>query len=137
MLDQIALEKEVERLQCADSLHNDFLAMMHAEMLKYPCMCQGKFNDSTPPMMWPEWLACIVKRAGQGDSTMEGADNSVDQPALQKDVIVASIECIRQTLHDVLGDEDFRKSGNCAKLSELLGAAIVQLAQWNGFKKRL
>lgn len=42
---------------------NDFLAFMASALDEWPCECGEHKAASTPPMMWPELIACIVKKA--------------------------------------------------------------------------
>ncbi len=45
--------------------HADFMAFMTAELAAFPCCHEPGEHASTPPMMWPELIACIAKKARQ------------------------------------------------------------------------
>jgi len=61
---QIAkLRREVKKLKRVEADSTDFLAFMSAELAQFPCCHEEGEHHGTPPMMWPELIACIVKRA--------------------------------------------------------------------------
>ena len=61
--DAIAAHKLRAALKEVEDDQSGFLAFMTAELAKWPCCCDDGGHSSTPPMMWPELIACIVKRA--------------------------------------------------------------------------
>lgn len=42
---------------------SDFMAFMHTELAKFPCLCEDGKHADTAPMFWPELIRCIVARA--------------------------------------------------------------------------
>lgn len=42
---------------------NDFMAFMSAELSTWPCCHENGEHSDSPPMMWPELIGCIVKKA--------------------------------------------------------------------------
>ena len=58
-------EKAEKKLASEQSDHSDFLAFMTASLAEWPCNCTEDQPDhsATPPMCWPELIACIIKRA--------------------------------------------------------------------------
>ena len=42
---------------------NGCLAMIRDQLTLYPCMHDNDDHSATPPMMYPEWIACIIARA--------------------------------------------------------------------------
>lgn len=62
-----------EKLQ-AEAEHSDFLGFIHSSLAEFPCCCEKGAHNSTPPMMWPELIACIVRRARQdGEAAVSDA----------------------------------------------------------------
>lgn len=43
--------------------HNDFMAFMSAELSAWPCCHENGEHSDSPPIMWPELIGCIVKKA--------------------------------------------------------------------------
>lgn len=43
--------------------NSDFMAFMQSELAKIPCCHEAGEHDGTPPMMWPELIRCIVRKA--------------------------------------------------------------------------
>jgi hypothetical protein len=64
------MQKELKALASYKEDQEDFMAMMTADLAKFKCMHSDgdeRGHDSTPPYMWPELIACIVKRAVEDD----------------------------------------------------------------------
>jgi len=64
------IEKEIGRLRARiteleqhERLADAFLADMAGELAQMPCCCENGKHRDTPPMMWPELIRCIIKRA--------------------------------------------------------------------------
>lgn len=51
-----ALMKELD-------LANGCLAMIRDQLLKFPCMHNDDDHSATSPMMYPEWITCVIARA--------------------------------------------------------------------------
>lgn len=57
--------RENAELRQRASDHGDFIGFMTDALGGFPCCHEGGQHHSTPPMMWPELIACIVKKATQ------------------------------------------------------------------------
>ena len=55
--------KRVKELEDQADMHADFMGFMAGELAQFPCCHEDGEHHSTPPMMWPELIACIVKKA--------------------------------------------------------------------------
>lgn len=57
---------ELAELRAYREMQEDFMAYMTAELDGFKCL-HGDKNCArgTPPMMWPELIACIAKRAAK------------------------------------------------------------------------
>lgn len=59
----LPLFKELHELRYDKMMSSDFLAFMAGTFADWPCCHDEGGHKGTPPMMWPELIACIVKRA--------------------------------------------------------------------------
>jgi hypothetical protein len=61
---ELLLSREKKLRKEESDFNSDFLAFMGGALASYPCACEkAGAHDSTPPMMWPELIACIITRA--------------------------------------------------------------------------
>lgn len=58
-----AARRENAELRQRASDHGDFIGFMTDALGGFPCCHEGGQHHSTPPMMWPWLVACIVKKA--------------------------------------------------------------------------
>lgn len=56
------LRAEIASLRAQLADQDDFMAYMTAELAGFKCMHEDGTHDSTPPMFWPELVACIRAR---------------------------------------------------------------------------
>lgn len=59
----IELESTVAEMRAKIESNDDFMAFMTQALSDWPCRHGSEGHGDTPPMMWPELIACIVKKA--------------------------------------------------------------------------
>ena len=72
--------------------HHDFMAFMALALAAFPCCHEAGEHKGTPPMMWPELIACIAMKARRTAEEERAARPSTK-------------EALAQATIDALGDE--------------------------------
>ena len=89
-----------KRLASEKSDHSDFLAFMAGELAKYHCKCTDDEYASTPPMMWPELIGCIIAKA---------VENAEARIAALERIARESIEIFERVPVDLACSEDVQR----------------------------
>lgn len=98
-----ALRAENTALKVQVSDNDDFMAFMEGELSDFSCCHETRAHSNTPPMMWPELIACIAKKARLN------AETERDAALTQATQSTALVEAMRGALGE------FRDSVLCQR----------------------
>lgn len=91
------------------SANSDFMAFMTGELSQFECCCPGRNHAGTPPMMWPELIACIRKK----EIEQATASLRADKERLEKALIQIAAHEIGYSDSDRSSTESYYRCSWC------------------------
>lgn len=92
--------------------HDAFLAFMADSLAQFPCCCDEGKHDGTPPMLWPELIACIARRSAQ-DAVKGVQSTRNSQPSASLPENIKTFSCLHGNQMDTC--DICNKSGAAAE----------------------